>query len=50
MENIPDPIRLTPEDFERSAEILRGYKNRYEGRRCFIVGNGPSRRRRTWTR
>ena len=28
--------------FESSAEILKQYKNRYAGERCFIIGNGPS--------
>ncbi|MBQ9528199.1 MAG: DUF115 domain-containing protein, partial [Fretibacterium sp.] len=31
-------------DWERAAEILRSYKNKYEGKRCFIIGNGPSLR------
>ena len=33
-------------DFERGAEILRKYKaenqERFAGKRCFIIGNGPS--------
>ena len=28
--------------FEQAAEALREYKGRYEGQRCFIIGNGPS--------
>lgn len=31
-------------DFDNAAEILKKYKNKYEGQRCFIVGNGPSLR------
>ena len=33
---------LIEPDFADAAKILRGYKNKYEGRRCFIIGNGPS--------
>ncbi len=31
-------------DFDAAAEILKEYKNKYEGQRCFIIGNGPSLR------
>lgn len=31
-------------ELRRMMEILRGYKNRYMGQRCFIIGNGPSLR------
>ena len=31
-------------DFDGAAKILKAYKNRYEGQRCFIIGNGPSLR------
>ena len=31
-------------DFDAATEILKGYKNKYEGQRCFIIGNGPSLR------
>ncbi|MBR1672992.1 MAG: DUF115 domain-containing protein [Fretibacterium sp.] len=30
--------------FQRSAKILRKYKGKYAGKRCFIIGNGPSLR------
>ena len=32
---------ITP-DFSGAAKILRQYKNRHAGRRCFVIGNGPS--------
>ena len=28
--------------FTSDAEKLREYKNKYEGQRCFVIGNGPS--------
>ena len=36
------PVIPIDPDYERAAKILREYKNRYEGQRCFIIGNGPS--------
>ena len=39
--DVSQDILITP-DYERAARILREYKNRYEGQRCFIIGNGPS--------
>ena len=30
--------------FQRSAKILRKYKGKYAGKRCFIIGTGPSLR------
>ncbi len=29
----------------RSVRVLRAYRNRHQGQRCFILGNGPSLRR-----
>ena len=40
---IQDKYLIEP-DFADAAKILRGYKNKYEGKRCFIIGNGPSLR------
>ncbi|MCR4817540.1 MAG: DUF115 domain-containing protein [Fretibacterium sp.] len=28
--------------FEQAVDVLREYKGRFEGQRCFIIGNGPS--------
>ena len=33
---------LIEPDFEGAAKVLKSYKGRYEGQRCFIIGNGPS--------
>lgn len=33
---------MIPVNFQKSAKILRSYKNKYDGKRCFIIGNGPS--------
>ena len=32
---------ITWNDYEINEEILK-YKNRYDGKRCFLIGNGPS--------
>ena len=26
----------------KNGDILKSFKNKYEGHRCFIIGNGPS--------
>ena len=41
MEDVSQVILIEP-DYEGAAKVLREYKNRYEGQRCFIIGNGPS--------
>ena len=41
MENTAQDILIDP-DYEGAAKILREYRNRYAGQRCFIIGNGPS--------
>lgn len=28
--------------YTKDSRIIRGYKNKYAGKRCFIIGNGPS--------
>ena len=50
LRNIQDGIRRFPQDVEAylhplrqdTMRRLRSFHNRYEGKRCFIVGNGPS--------
>lgn len=37
-----NPIAPVEPDFPASAAVLRKYKNKYAGQRCFIIGNGPS--------
>ena len=34
---------ITP-DFDGAAEVLRGYKDKYKGQQCIVVGNGPNLR------
>ena len=41
VENMKQIELITP-DFDGAAKILWEYKGRYAGRRCFIIGNGPS--------
>lgn len=36
--------RMIDPPFELAKEILEPYRGRYKGRRCFIIGNGPSLR------
>ena len=38
------PYLLAQADFRASLAGLRSYKDRFAGRRCFILGNGPSLR------
>ena len=33
---------LHPEFARRNAERIATYRNFYEGKRCFVLGNGPS--------
>ena len=35
---------LVPPDFDGAAEALRGYRDKYKGQRCFVIGNGPNLR------
>ncbi|MCR4817539.1 MAG: DUF115 domain-containing protein [Fretibacterium sp.] len=36
-----DDLLFDP-DWAHADEVLRSYKNKYKGERCFIIGNGPS--------
>ena len=36
--------RMIDPPFELAKQILEPYRGRYKGRRCFIIGNGPSLR------
>lgn len=40
--HIPSILIDQPGYFQRSANELKKFKNKYIGKRCFIVGNGPS--------
>lgn len=34
--------RLITPDFDRAAEVLRSYKDKYKGQQCIVVANGPN--------
>lgn len=36
------PWKMRYFDKTKSGKILRSYKDKYKGRRCFFIGNGPS--------
>lgn len=40
--NVARLIRVVLYQFTTDHRRLRGFKNRFQGERCFIVGNGPS--------
>lgn len=39
---IIEPLTVARFDLTRWGKALAGYKNKYAGRRCFFIGNGPS--------